>query len=92
MKKTNNRLICLTSGMLGEFEIIKTNATDGLIEEQLRLNCRKEVDGEEIDEAYGLIEEQGYTVELVGSNSSMVYIRVEVNNTFDWYNYYPEDV
>ncbi len=92
MKKTNNRLICLTSGMLGEFEIIKTNATDGLIEEQLRLNCRKEVDGEEIDEAYGLIEEQGYTVELVGSNSSMDDIPDEVNNTFDWYNYYPEDV
>lgn len=92
MKKTNNRLICLTSGMLGEFEIIKTNATDGLIEEQLRLNCRKEVDGEEIDEAYGLIEEQGYTVELVGSHSSMDDIPDEVNNTFDWYNYYPEDV
>ena len=92
MKKTNNRLICLTSGMLGEFEIIKTNATDGLIEEQLRLNCRKEVDGEEIDEAYGLIEEQGYTVELVGSNSSIDDIPDEVNNTFDWYNYYPEDV
>lgn len=92
MKKTNNRLICLTSGMLGEFEIIKTNATDGLIEEQLRLNCRKEVDGEEIDEAYGLIEEQGYTVELVGSHSSIDDIPDEVNNTFDWYNYYPEDV
>lgn len=92
MKKTNNRLICLTSGMLGEFEIIKTNATDGLIEEQLRLNCRKEVDGEEIDEAYGLIEEQGYTVELVGIHSSMDDIPDEVNNTFDWYDYYPEDV
>lgn len=92
MKKTNNRLICLTSGMLGEFEIIKTNATDGLIEEQLRLNCRKEVDGEEIDEAYGLIEEQGYTVELVGSHSSMDDIPDEVNNTFDWYDYYPEGV
>lgn len=92
MKKTNNRLICLTSGMLGEFEIIKTNATDGLIEEQLRLNCRKEVDGEEIDEAYGLIEEQGYTVELVGSHSSMDDIPDEVNNTFDWSDYYPEEV
>ena len=92
MKKTNNRLICLTSGMLWEFEIIKTNATDDLIEEQLRLNCRKEVDGEEIDEAYGLIEEQGYTVELVGSHSSMDDIPDEVNNTFDWYDYYPEDV
>ncbi|MFR1944846.1 MAG: hypothetical protein ACLS20_06070 [Faecalimonas umbilicata] len=92
MKKTNNRLICLTSGMLAEFEIIKTNATDGLIEEQLRLNCRKEVDGEEIDEAYGLIEEQGYTVELVGSHSSMDDIPDEVNNTFDWYDYYPEEV
>lgn len=92
MKKTNNRLICLTSGMLGEFEIIKTNATDGLIEEQLRLNCRKEVDGEEIDEAYGLIEEQGYTVELVVSHSSMDDIPDEVNNTFDWYDYYPEEV
>jgi hypothetical protein len=92
MKKTNNRMICLTSGMLGEFEIIKTNATDGLIEEQLRLNCRKEVDGEEIDEAYGLIEEQGYTVELVGSHSSMDDIPDEVNNTFDWYDYYPEEV
>lgn len=92
MKKTNNRLICLTSGMLGEFEIIKTNATNELIEEQLRLNCRKEVDGEEIDEAYGLIEEQGYTVELVGSHSSIDDIPDEVNNTFDWYNYYPEDV
>lgn len=92
MKKTNNRLICLTSGMLGEFEIIKTNATDGLIEEQLRLNCRKEVDREEIDEAYGLIEEQGYTVELVGSHSSMDDIPDEVNNTFDWYDYYPEEV
>lgn len=92
MKKTNNRLICLTSGMLGEFEIIKTNATDGLIEEQLRLNCRKEVDGEEIDEAYGLIEEQGYTVELVVSHSSMDDIPDEVNNTFDWYDCYPEEV
>lgn len=92
MKKTNNRMICLASGMLGEFEIIKTNATDGLIEEQLRLNCRKEVDGEEIDEAYGLIEEQGYTVELVGSHSSMDDIPDEVNNTFDWYDYYPEEV
>lgn len=92
MKKTNNRLLCLTSGMLGEFEIIKTNATDGLIEEQLRLNCRKEVDGEEIDEAYGLIEEQGYTVGLVGSHSSMDDIPDEVNNTFDWYDYYPEEV
>lgn len=56
------------------------------------MNCRKEVDGEEIDEAYGLIEEQGYTVELVGSHSSMDDIPDEVNNTFDWYDYYPEDV
>ena len=34
----------------------------------------------------------GYTVELIGNHSSMNDIPDEVSNTFDWYDYYPEEV
>ena len=86
----DNRIICFTAGMMEDFEVIKTNAPDELIEEQLRINCKKEVDGEVIDEEFDLLEEKGYVVELVGSSDSLDEIP-EVDKTFDWYDYYPEE-
>lgn len=54
----------LYAGMMGEYEVIKTNAPRELIERQLIVNNVKEEHGEEID-PYILLEQNGYIVELV---------------------------
>lgn len=82
------RLICFTAGMTQEFEVIRTDATDEIIEKQLKLNCYQEESGKVIDNPYGMLEENGYIVELIGCQDDMD--KPEDATFFDWYDYYSD--
>ena len=82
------RVVCFTAGMMEEFEVIRTNATKEVIKEQLRINCRKEENGEQIDRPYGLLEDKDYIVELIGSQDDMKFPNDA--EYYDWYDYYSE--
>lgn len=80
------RIIKITSGCLGEYELIRTDAPDELIHRQLSENVHKEEAGQVIEDAYSLLTQNGYTVELV---SSHMYSdeEVEADTYFDYYDY-----
>ena len=84
------RTVKITSGMMQEFEIIWTDAPNELIEKQLSHNGKLETEVNVIDNPYGLIEENGYTVNVLGSNDSMTYEDLEeviIDEEFDYYDY-----
>lgn len=84
------RTIKITAGMTQEFEIIWTDAPNELIEKQLAYNGKLETEGKVIDNSYGIIEENGYTVNALGSNDSMTYEDLEeviIDEEFDYYDY-----
>ena len=85
--KAKPRLIYFTYVMSEEYEVIRTDAPNELIEEQLRLNCKREMEGETV-QSYDLLEEKGYTVELVGSHMSVHDMPSGIDATFDWLDYY----
>ena len=90
-RAVSGRMLCFTAGMTGEFEVIRTDAPNELIEEQLRINHAKEEQRDVIEDVYGLLKEKGYFVELIGSHDSMHEIPDGVDEFFDWYDYYPEE-
>ena len=84
------RTIKITAGMTQEFEIIWTDAPNELIEKQLTYNGKMEIEGKIIKNPYGIIEENGYTVNALGSNDSMTYEDLEeviIDEEFDYYDY-----
>ena len=73
------RTIKIYSGMSEEYEIIRTNAPDQIIEEQLK---------EYYDsEPYKLLIDAGYTVDLIGCQYDFDDCLPEIDKEFDLYNY-----
>lgn len=81
----NYRMIKITAGMTGEFEIISTNAPDQLIEKQLKDNIKREENLKPIENPYGIIEKEGYTVNLIGCHS--IDEEPTIDKEFDYYDY-----
>lgn len=84
------RTIKITAGMTQDFEIIRTDAPNELIERQLVYNGKLETEGKVIDNPYGIVEENGYTVNALGCNDSMTYEDLEnavIDEEFDCYDY-----
>ena len=77
------RTIKIYAGMTGEFEAIRTNAPDNVIEKQLSLVCEELENSGECENPYSLIEEMGYSVELEDKNS-----KLEFDVEFDLYDYF----
>lgn len=82
------RNVKFTAGMTQEFEVIKTNAPSDLIEKQLMFNADLEYHGYAIDNPYGMLEENGYSVQLITSSDEECYFDCE--ETYDWYDYYED--
>jgi len=84
------RTIKITAGMTSEFEIIYTAAPDEVIEEQLRENAAREENGISIEDAYDLIKEKGYEVDILGCQdmSSEELEKIVIDAEFDYYEYY----
>ena len=81
------RVIKISAGMTGEFEIIKTDATDEVIEKQLAENSRLEEEGKVIDDPYGIIKEHGYKIDLVGSQDDIDLDEITIDFEFDYYDF-----
>lgn len=83
------RTIKITAGLTQEFEIIRTDAPNELIEKQLAYNGKLETEGKVIDNSYGMIEDAGYTVTALGSNDGMNEDLEEaiIDGEFDCYDY-----
>lgn len=73
------RIIKIFSGMSGEYEIIRTDAPDTAIEEQLK----KYYDGE----PYELLTNAGYTVDEIGCQYDFDDGLPEIDKDFDLYGY-----
>lgn len=80
------RSVCITAGCNEEFEVIRTDAPKEVIEIQIKLNCYNEEYGKVIENPYGILESEGYTVEIIGNQDTMK----EPSNVerYDWYDYY----
>ena len=63
---TDIRIIKVFAGMTGEFELIKTDAPDCIIEEQLERNSKKAEECIPIHNPYNIMEKNGYSVEIMG--------------------------
>ena len=73
------RTIKIYSGMAEEYEIIRTDAPNLVIEEQLK---------EYYDsEPYKLLIDAGYTVDLIGCQYDFDDCLPEIDKEFDLYNY-----
>lgn len=73
------RTIKIYSGMSEEYEIIRTNAPNQIIEEQLK---------EYYDsEPYKLLIDAGYTVDLIGCQYDFDDCLPDIDKEFDLYNY-----
>ena len=85
------RTIKITAGMTQEFEIISTNAPDHVIKAQLMYIAACEEEGKEVPEnPYGIIEEFGYTVNLIGCQDDLSQEDLEeaiIDKEFDYYNF-----
>ena len=80
------RIIAITSGCLGEYEYIRTNAPDELIHKQLSDTVRKEEAGEIIEDAYKMLIDAGDIVELASSHMDSKE-EPEADAYFDYYDY-----
>lgn len=84
------RVIKISAGMTGEFEVIKTDATDEIIEKQLAENSRLEEEEKVIDNPYGIIKEHGYKIDLVGCQDDIDLDEIVIDVEFDYYDYFQE--
>ena len=83
------RIIKISAGMSGEFELIRTNAPDDIIENQLIRNTKKAEECIPIHNPYVFLEKNGYSVEIMGcqddfseeESSAMAY------KEFDYYKH-----
>lgn len=82
------RTIKITAGMTPEFEIIRTNAPDSIIEEQLKTHIRMEEQGEPILYPYGVFEQNGFFVYVIGCQDDDELVdTIKIDKEFDYYNY-----
>ena len=88
--KNGYRTIKITAGMTQEFEIIWRNAPDQVIKAQLMYIVACEEEGKQVSEnPYGMIEEFGYVVNVIGSQDSLTTEDLEdviVDEEFDYYD------
>lgn len=75
------RKIKLYAGMTGEYEVISTNAPDELIIRQMTATMQSN----DINNPYGLIEEAGYTVDVLGCQDDYDDGEIVVDKEFDYY-------
>ena len=90
-KKTNSfRTIKITAGMTQEFEIISTDAPDHVIKAQLMYISVCEEEGKEVPtNPYGMIEDYGYVVNVIGSQDNLNFEDMEtaiIDAEFDYYD------
>lgn len=85
-----DRVIKISAGMTGEFEVIKTDAVDRIIEKQLAINSILEEEGKVIDDPYGIIKEYGYKIDLVGCQDNIDLDEIIIDVEFDYYDYFQE--
>lgn len=79
--------IKLYAGMTGEYEIIRTAAPKHLIEQQLIRNNELSENGITIGNPYDLLEQNGYTVEIVGCQDDFDETEIELDYELDYYDY-----
>lgn len=88
------RTIKITAGMTQEFEIISTNAPDYVIKAQLMYIAVCEEEGKQVPEnPYGMIEEFGYTVNLIGCQDDFDSEDMKtaiIDKEFDYYDFQKE--
>ena len=75
------RKIRLYAGMTSEYEIISTNAPDELIIQQMAAT----IQSNDIDNPYEIIEEAGYTVNVLGCQDDYDDGEIAVDIEFDYY-------
>ena len=84
------RTVKITAGMTQEFEIIMTDAPDCVIKAQLMYISACEEEGKEVPKnPYGIIEEFGYAVNIIGSQDDLSYddlSEIMVDAEFDYYD------
>lgn len=90
LSKEGFRTVKITAGMTQEFEIISTNAPDHIIKAQLMYISACEEEGKEVAEnPYNMIEEFGYTVNLIGCQDNFDIEDMEtaiIDAEFDYYD------
>ena len=88
--KNEYRTIKITAGMTQEFEIIWTNAPDQVIKAQLMYIVACEEEGKQVPEnPYGMIEEFGYVVNVIGNQDNLTTEDLEdviIDAEFDYYD------
>ena len=88
--KNEYRTIKITAGMIPEFEIIWTNAPDHIIKAQLMYIAACEEEGKQVPQnPYGMIEEFGYVVNLIGNQDDLSAEDMEdaiIDAEFDYYD------
>ena len=88
--KNEYRTIKITAGMIPEFEIIWTNAPDHVIKAQLMYIAACEEEGKQVPQnPYGMIEEFGYVVNLIGNQDDLSAEDMEdaiIDAEFDYYD------
>lgn len=85
-KGDNFRTVKITSGMLPEYEIIRTDAPDDVIQEQLKYIIEIENAGGVVDEPYGILESKGYKVVLLGCQDNFDDGEPKIDVWFDYYD------
>lgn len=84
------RTIKITAGMTQEFEIISTDAPNHVIKAQLMYILACEEEGKQVSEnPYGMIEEFGYAVNVIGCQDDFDNEDMEtaiIDEEFDYYN------
>lgn len=81
------RVVKISAGMTGEFEVIKTDATDEIIELQLKINNKKQENDDIIDDPYNIIKDHGFNIKVLGSQDDLDLNEINVNKEFDLYEY-----
>lgn len=82
------RTIKISAGCSNEYELFETNADDKIILENLKLLEELEENGEQIPfNPYFLIQEKGYTLNVLGNHDSINNIDdIVIDKEFDFYN------
>ena len=76
--------------MTGEYEVICTAAPDALVEKQLRETNRLEEEGKTVENPYGLIEQAGFSVEVIDTSDNINELYF-YDAAFDYYDYSTEE-
>lgn len=81
------RIVKISAGMTGEFEVIKTNATDEVIKKQLVENNQLQEKGKNIDDPYKTIKKHGYKVDVLGCQDDIDLDEIFIDFEFDYYDF-----